>query len=67
MVRRARPRHARSHGSWKVAFAAFATAVMALFMVLRLMNSKPETRHAIAEYFFDKSTPLQEALLLRPR
>ena len=53
VVRRVRRRHVRRHGSWKVAFADFATALMALFMVLWLMGSNAETKAAIAEYFSD--------------
>ena len=53
IVRRARRRHVRQHGSWKVAFADFATALMALFMVLWLMGSNAETKAAIADYFSD--------------
>ena len=53
VFRRPRKRHVRRHGSWKVAFADFATALMALFMVLWLMGSNAETKAAIAEYFSD--------------
>ena len=40
-------------GSWKVAFADFVTAMMALFMVLWLMNVNQETQEAVAAYFND--------------
>ena len=40
-------------GAWKVAFADFVTAMMALFMVMWLMAAKDETRDAIAGYFND--------------
>ena len=40
-------------GAWKVAFADFVTAMMALFMVMWLMAAKDETREAIAGYFND--------------
>ena len=40
-------------GAWKVAFADFVTAMMALFMVLWLMNSNENEKEAIAAYFYD--------------
>ena len=45
--------HGGAHGgAWKVAFADFVTAMMALFMVLWLVNSAAEpTRQRIASYF----------------
>jgi chemotaxis protein MotB len=47
-------RHEGHHGgAWKVAYADFVTAMMALFMVLWLMNSKEEEKKAVAAYFAD--------------
>src|SRR5262249_25539587 len=45
--------HGGHHGgAWKVAYADFVTAMMALFMVLWLVNSAAEpTRQRIASYF----------------
>ncbi len=45
--------HGGHHGgAWKVAYADFVTAMMALFMVLWLVNSAAEpTRERIASYF----------------
>ncbi len=41
-------------GAWKIAFADFATAMMAFFMVMWLMSSAtPEQKKAIAGYFQD--------------
>jgi chemotaxis protein MotB len=40
-------------GAWKVAYADFVTAMMALFMVLWLMNANEETQQAVASYFKD--------------
>src|ERR1700704_4976569 len=40
-------------GAWKVAYADFVTAMMALFIVLWLMNSSDHMRKAIAGYFND--------------
>ena len=46
--------HAAHHGgAWKVAYADFVTAMMALFMVLWLLNSSQETQKAIGGYFTD--------------
>lgn len=38
-------------GSWKVAYADFVTAMMALFMVLWIMNQDQEVRGIVEEYF----------------
>ncbi|MBD9482736.1 flagellar motor protein MotB [Pseudomonas sp. PDM14] len=41
-------------GAWKIAFADFATAMMAFFLVMWLMSSAtPEQKKAIAGYFQD--------------
>ena len=40
-------------GAWKVAYADFATALMALFIVLWMMNSSPKVKSAIGGYFRD--------------
>ena len=40
-------------GAWKVAFADFVTAMMALFMVLWLLNAGQDEKEAIAGYFHD--------------
>ncbi|HET8638476.1 MAG TPA: flagellar motor protein MotB, partial [Acidobacteriaceae bacterium] len=46
--------HAGHHGgAWKVAYADFVTALMALFIVLWLMNTSPKVRKAVAGYFND--------------
>ncbi|MBI2689390.1 MAG: OmpA family protein [Acidobacteria bacterium] len=46
--------HSGHHGgAWKVAYADFVTAMMALFMVLWLLNSSQETQKAIGGYFSD--------------
>ena len=43
----------RRSGAWKVAYADFVTALMALFIVLWMMNVSPKTRRAISGYFQD--------------
>jgi len=48
--------HAGHHGgAWKVAYADFVTAMMALFIVLWLLNMNKPVREAIAGYFKDPS------------
>lgn len=54
IIVRKRAAHAAHHGgAWKVAYADFVTAMMALFIVLWLMNSSDHMRKAIAGYFND--------------
>lgn len=44
--------HGSHHsGSWKVAYADFVTALMALFIVLWLMSSPERVKQAVADYF----------------
>ena len=46
--------HGGHHGgAWKVAYADFVTALMALFIVLWLMNSSEQIKKAVAGYFND--------------
>jgi len=46
--------HAGHHGgAWKVAYADFVTALMALFIVLWLMGSSEQVKKAVAGYFND--------------
>src|SRR6187455_2501927 len=40
-------------GAWKVAYADFVTAMMALFIVLWLMNASPDVQQAVGGYFRD--------------
>src|SRR5438105_13483133 len=40
-------------GAWKVAYADFVTALMALFIVLWLISSGREVREAVSSYFRD--------------
>ncbi len=48
--------HGGHHGgAWKVAYADFVTAMMALFIVLWLMNTSKPVKEAIAGYFQDPS------------
>src|ERR1035437_8877684 len=46
--------HGGHHGgAWKVAYADFVTALMALFIVLWLMGSSEQVKKAVAGYFND--------------
>src|SRR5579885_2604920 len=46
--------HAGHHGgAWKVAYADFVTAMMALFIVLWLMNTSKQIQEAVGGYFKD--------------
>ena len=48
--------HGGHHGgAWKVAYADFVTAMMALFIVLWLMNASKQVQEAIGGYFKDPS------------
>jgi chemotaxis protein MotB len=48
--------HGGHHGgAWKVAYADFVTAMMALFIVLWLMNTNKQVQEAVGGYFKDPS------------
>jgi chemotaxis protein MotB len=48
--------HGGHHGgAWKVAYADFVTALMALFIVLWLLNTNKPVKEAVAGYFKDPS------------
>jgi chemotaxis protein MotB len=48
--------HGGHHGgAWKVAYADFVTAMMALFIVLWLLNSSQKIQKAVGGYFRDPS------------
>jgi chemotaxis protein MotB len=50
-----KPAHGGRHhgGAWKVAYADFVTAMMALFIVLWLLNSSEKVRKMVGGYFQD--------------
>lgn len=53
--------HGGHHGgAWKVAYADFVTAMMALFIVLWLMNSSPQVQKVVGGYFKDPSGTSQK-------
>jgi len=43
----------RSRGAWKVAYADFVTALMALFIVLWMMNASTKVKASVSGYFRD--------------
>jgi len=55
MDERTEPEEVERHmgGAWKVAYADFVTALMALFIVLWLVSSDREVRESVAGYFRD--------------
>jgi flagellar motor protein MotB len=58
--------HGGHHGgAWKVAYADFVTAMMALFIVLWLLNTNKPVREAVAGYFKDPPEPPTRSVLLR--
>ncbi|HEX3877111.1 MAG TPA: flagellar motor protein MotB [Bryobacteraceae bacterium] len=55
-----RPRkggHGHHGGAWKVAYADFVTAMMALFIVLWLMGADDDMKKAVSSYFNNPSGP----------
>jgi chemotaxis protein MotB len=54
VIRRKKARHGGHHGgAWKVAYADFVTALMALFIVLWIVNTSQDIRDAVSGYFND--------------
>jgi len=53
--------HGGHHGgAWKVAYADFVTAMMALFIVLWLLSSSAKVKKAVAGYFQDPTSSYKE-------
>jgi chemotaxis protein MotB len=54
IVRKAAADHGEEHGgAWKVAYADFVTAMMALFIVLWLLSASEKVQKAVGGYFQD--------------
>ena len=53
IIRRKKGGHAHHGGAWKVAYADFVTAMMALFIVLWLLSTSEKTQKAVGGYFLD--------------
>lgn len=52
--------HGHHGGSWKVAYADFVTAMMALFIVLWIVGQSDPVKQAVSEYFIDPSLSPEE-------
>ena len=58
VIRRKKVTEGGHHGgAWKVAYADFVTAMMALFIVLWLMSADKEVQQAVSAYFNNPSGP----------
>jgi chemotaxis protein MotB len=55
IIRKKSPHSEQHGGAWKVAYADFVTAMMALFIVLWLMGASEPVKKAVAGYFRDPS------------
>jgi chemotaxis protein MotB len=54
IIKKKKGGHGGHHGgAWKVAYADFVTAMMALFIVLWLMNASKQVQEAVGGYFKD--------------
>jgi chemotaxis protein MotB len=53
IVRKKAAHHGHHGGAWKVAYADFVTAMMALFIVLWMMNASKQVQEAVGGYFKD--------------
>src|SRR6201996_9405206 len=54
--------HGGHHGgAWKVAYADFVTAMMALFIVLWLLNTSKKIQEAVGGYFKDPTGATKQA------
>jgi chemotaxis protein MotB len=53
IVRKKVSHHGHQGGAWKVAYADFVTALMALFIVLWLVSASEKVKKAVADYFID--------------
>src|SRR5262245_23303137 len=58
VIKRKKAGHGGHHGgAWKVAYADFVTAMMALFIVLWLMSADKEIQEAVSSFFNSPSGP----------
>jgi chemotaxis protein MotB len=55
IIKKKAPHGDHHGGAWKVAYADFVTAMMALFIVLWLMSSSEQVKKSVAGYFRDPS------------
>src|SRR5438477_1267419 len=58
VIKRKKAVHAGHHGgAWKVAYADFVTAMMALFIVLWLMSADEKVKEAVSAFFNNPTGP----------
>jgi chemotaxis protein MotB len=58
IIKRKKAGHSGHHGgAWKVAYADFVTAMMALFIVLWLMSADEKVKEAVSAFFNNPSGP----------
>ena len=58
IIKRKKGGHGGHHGgAWKVAYADFVTAMMALFIVLWLMSADKEVQESVSAYFNNPTGP----------
>lgn len=55
IIKKRKPHRIHHGGAWKVAYADFVTALMALFIVLWLLNTNEKVKKAVSLYFRDPS------------
>src|SRR5947199_3717896 len=53
IYKRRKQHHVAHGGAWKVAYADFVTAMLALFIVLWLLSSSEQVQKAVGGYFTD--------------
>ena len=53
VIKKKKGHHGHHGGAWKVAYADFVTAMMALFIVLWLLNASKQVQEAVGGYFKD--------------
>jgi len=53
IIKRKKVVHASHGGAWKVAYADFVTAMMALFIVLWILGQSKQIKESVSEYFKD--------------
>ena len=62
IIKKKKGGHGGHHGgAWKVAYADFVTAMMALFIVLWLLSSSAEVKESVAGYFKDPAGSKKES------
>ena len=61
IVKKVVERDGNHGGAWKVAYADFVTAMMALFIVLWLLNTSVKVKKAVAGYFNDPRSAYKES------